>query len=77
MKSLKFIVRLALFVLVLFAVAASTHAQQCRGHNPTMYQDPNPGNTSAYNPPSPARGRVYTRLRRSPKATARRTIRRA
>ncbi len=36
MKSLKFIVRLAWFVLVLFAVAASTHAQQCPGYNPTM-----------------------------------------
>jgi hypothetical protein len=36
MKSLKFIVGLSLFVLVLFA--ASTHAQQCPGYNPTMSQ---------------------------------------
>lgn len=53
MKSLK---RLALFVLVLFAVAASTRAQQCPGYNPTMYQSPNPGTTSAYSPPSPCEG---------------------
>jgi|ERR1700730_1165648 len=57
MKSLKFIVRLALFVMVLFAVAVSTHAQQCPGYNPTMYQSPNPGTTSAYNPPSPCAGK--------------------
>jgi hypothetical protein len=57
MKSLKFIVRLALFVLVLFAVAASTHAQQCPGYNPTMEQSPNPGTTSAYNPPTPCAGK--------------------
>ena len=56
MKSLKFIVRLALFVLV-FAVAASTHAQQCPGYNPTMEQSPNPGTTSAYNPPTPCAGK--------------------
>ncbi len=56
MKSLKSIVRLALFVLVLSAVAASTHAQQCPGYNPTMYQSPNPGTASAYNPPSPCAG---------------------
>ena len=48
--------RLALFVLVLFAVAASTHAQQCPGYDPTMYQSPNPGATSGYNPPSPCAG---------------------
>jgi hypothetical protein len=57
MKSLKFIVRLALFVLVLFAVAVSTHAQQCPGYNPTMYQSPDPGSLSAYNPPSPCAGK--------------------
>lgn len=61
MKSLKFIVRIASFVLVLFAVAVSTHAQQCPGYNPIMYQDPNPGNTSAYNPPSPCAGKsIYS-----------------
>ncbi len=52
---LPFIVR-PLFVMVLFAVAVSTHAQQCPGYNPTMYQSPNPGTTSAYNPPSPCAG---------------------
>jgi hypothetical protein len=56
MKSLKFIVRLALFVMVLFAVAVSTHAQECPGYNPTIYQSPNPGTTSAYNPPEPCAG---------------------
>jgi len=57
MKSLKFIVRLASFVMVLFAVAVSTHAQQCPGYNPTMEQSPNPGTTSAYNPPTPCAGK--------------------
>ncbi len=56
MKSLKFIVRFALLVLVLFAVTASTYAQQCPGYNPTMYQSPNPGTVSAYSPPSPCQG---------------------
>jgi hypothetical protein len=61
MKSLKSIVRLALFVLVQFAVTASTHAQQCPGYNPTMSQSPNPGATSAYNPPSPCAGKpIYS-----------------
>lgn len=44
------------FAVVLFAVAASTHAQQCPGYDPTMYQSPNPGDTSGYNPPSPCAG---------------------
>jgi hypothetical protein len=56
MKSLKFIVRLSLFVLVLFAVAASTHAQQCPGYNPTMSQGA-PGSASGILPPSPCAGK--------------------
>jgi hypothetical protein len=54
MKSLKLIVRLA---VGLFAVAVSTHAQQCPGYNPTMYQDPDPGTLSAYNPQNPCAGK--------------------
>jgi hypothetical protein len=50
MKSLKFIVSLSLLVLVaLFAVAASTHAQQCPGYNPTMTQ----GGWPRLNPDAP------------------------
>lgn len=56
MKSLKFIVRLSLFVLVLFAVAASTHAQQCPGYNPTMSQG-SPSSASGVIPSSPCAGK--------------------
>jgi len=42
---LPFIVR-PLFVMVLFAVAVSTHAQQCPGYNPTMYQSPSSSPTT-------------------------------
>ena len=56
MKSLKFIVRLSLFVLVLFAVAASTHAQQCPGFNPTMTQGA-PTSASGMIPSSPCAGK--------------------
>src|SRR5260370_27375461 len=50
---MKSIVRLSLFVLVLFALAASTHAQNCPNSNPQMYQSPNPGAVSPPNPPLP------------------------
>src|SRR6266480_3105589 len=55
MKSLKFIVRLSLFVLALFAVAASTHAQQCPGYNPTMTQG-SPSSASGMIPSNPCSG---------------------
>src|SRR5579859_368877 len=53
---LKFIVRLSLFVAVLFAVAASTHAQQCPGYNPTMSQG-SPSSASGMIPSSPCAGK--------------------
>lgn len=57
MKPLKFIVRFSLFVLVvLFAVASSTHAQQCPGYNPTMTQGA-PYNDSGMIPSDACSGR--------------------
>ena len=54
---MKFIVRFSFFVLfVLFAVAASTHAQQCPGYNPTMKQG-SPGSASGIIPSSPCGGK--------------------
>ena len=55
MKS-KFIVRLSLLVLVLFAVAVSTHAQQCPGFNTTMSQGA-PSSASGMIPSSPCAGK--------------------
>src|SRR5437764_8663433 len=55
--AMKSIVRFSFFVLfVLFAVAASTHAQQCPGYNPTMKQG-SPGSASGIIPSSPCGGK--------------------
>jgi len=54
---MKSIVRFSFFVLfVLFAVAASTHAQQCPGYNPTMTQG-DPSNASGVIPSNPCSGK--------------------
>jgi len=41
-------------VLIFFALAASTRAQNCPGYNPQVYQSG--GGTSAFNPPNPCSG---------------------